>query len=204
MIKWLRLVLVYIFIIYFAFAIGYGSQDSVGYLIPAVMVFAIWIGLALPSLWNLHWKQIPVGILLIGILAISICLQIPGTRLRLDPRSQDQPAQFAEQFLQDAPANSIVNTTTDGDTFPLWYYHFGLGERPDLRIVVLPLTQFVWYQQTLVHTYSDLEFPTVYSEDQPNMDWGRQIQILNPELAVCDTRMSAESETGVAYECNSQ
>ena len=158
-------------------------MDSVGYLLPAIMVFAIWIGLALPSLWHINWKRIPIGMLLIGILVISIGLRIPGTRTRLDPRSQDQPAQYAEQFLQEAPLNAIVNTTTDQDTFPLWYYHFGLQERPDLRIVVLPLTQFVWYQETLVHTYPDLEFPTIYTKDLPNTDWGQQIQALNPERA---------------------
>ncbi len=84
----------------------------------------------------------------------------------MDPRSQDQPARYAVQFLQEAPPNAIVATTTDKDTFPLWYYHFGLHERPDLRIVVLPLTQFVWYQQTLVHTYPDLEFPSINVQDR--------------------------------------
>jgi len=94
-----------------------------------------------------------------------------------------------------------VNTTTDQDTFPLWYYHFGLHERPDLRIVVLPLTQFVWYQQSLAHTYPDLKFPNIYAEDLPNADWGQQIQGLNPERVVCTTRLTTETETGVAYQC---
>jgi hypothetical protein len=141
--------------------------------------------------------------LLVAFLIISIGLRIPGTRLRLDPRLQDQPARYAEQFLQDAPPNAIVNTTTDQDTFPLWYYHFGLHERPDLRIVVLSLTQFVWYQQTLVHTYPDLEFPTLYTQDLHNTDWGQQIQSLNPARHVCSTRLSAEAETGVTYQCTS-
>jgi hypothetical protein len=199
--KWVRWILVWIFVAYFAFAIGYKAQDSVGYLIPAIMVFAIWIGLALPSLWQLNWKRVPIGYLFIGILILSIYLRIPGTRIRLDTRSQDQPARYAEQLLQAAPPNAIVYTSTDQDTFPLWYYHFGLHERPDLRIVVLPLTQFVWYQQTLLHTYTDLEFPPVYTQDLPNDDWGQQIQSLNPERAVCNTQLTAETETGVTYQC---
>ena len=51
-IKWMRWILVWIFVAYFTFAIGYNTQDSVGYLLPAIMVFAIWIGLAVPSLWQ--------------------------------------------------------------------------------------------------------------------------------------------------------
>ena len=200
-IKWLRWILVWIFVAYFAFAIGYNTLDSVGYLLPAILVFAIWIGLAVPTLWQINWKRFPIGMVLIGILIFSIGLRISGTRIRVDPRSQDQPAQYAEQLLQDVPLNAIVNTTTDGDTFPLWYYHFGLLKRPDLRIVVLPLTQFVWYQQTLVHTYPDLEFPTIYAKDTSNIDWGQQISRLNPGRALCNTYLSAEAETGVAYQC---
>jgi len=122
---------------------------------------------------------------------------------RVDTRSQDQPARYAEQFLQEAPLNSIVETNTDQDTFPLWYYHFGLKERPDLRIVVLSLTQFVWYQETLVHTYPDMQFPDLYTQDLPNTDWGQQIKDLNPKRPVCITRLSAETETGIDYQCTS-
>jgi hypothetical protein len=202
-IKWLRWILIWTFIVYFVFAIGYNTQDSVGYLLPAIMMFAIWIGLAVPSLWRINWKQVPVGLFLVGVLFLSFGWRIPGTRDRIDPRSQDQPARYAEGFLQEAPPNAIIFTRTDQDTFPLWYYHFGLGKRPDLRIVVLSLTQFVWYQQTLIHIYPDLTYPTLYNQDLPNVGWGEQIQINNPERPVCNTRVSAKTETGVSYECTS-
>jgi hypothetical protein len=136
------------------------------------------------------------------VLAASILISIPATRSRLDPRTQDQPARYAEQFLQEAPGNALVYTSTDQDSFPLWYYHFGLHERPDLSIIVLPLTQFVWYQQTLMHNYPQLKFPVVSATDLPNADWGKQIAQLNPQLAVCYTRLSSESETGVIYQCS--
>ena len=200
--KWIRWTLLWIFIIYFAFAIGYKTEDSAGYLIPAIMVFAVWIGLAVPALWQIKWKQLPIGSILIGILILSIYLRVPATRTRLDPRALDQPARFAEQLLQAAPLNAIVNTVTDQDTFPLWYYHFGLHERPDLRIVVLPLTQFVWYQQTLLHVYPDLKYPDLYAQDIPNMDWGNQIQKLNRDRLVCTTQLTAENDTGVAFQCS--
>lgn len=200
--KWLRWVLLWIFFAYTAFAIGYQTKDSVGYMLPAILVYAIWIGLAVPSIWNLNWKRAPIGYIMIGVLLLSIYVRVPGTRERVDTRAQDQLAQYAEQFLQDAPINAIVNTTTDQDSFPLWYYHFGLQMRPDLRIVVLPLTQFVWYQETLVHIYPDLNLPTVYSQDQPNADWGQQIQSLNPGRPVCNTKVTSKAETGVEYRCS--
>jgi hypothetical protein len=202
-VRWQRWILAWIFIAYLVFAIAYNTADSASYLIPAFMVFAIWIGLAVPVLWKLNWKQLPVGGLLVAVLAASILIRIPATRSRLDPRLQDQPARYAEQFLKDAPKSAIVYTSTDQDSFPLWYYHFGLKERPDLRIIVLPLTQFAWYQQTLVQIYPGLKFPPIYPHDLPNADWGKQITLLNPQLAVCNTRLSSDSEFGVAYQCSS-
>jgi hypothetical protein len=200
--KWLRWILLWTFIAYIIFAIGYETQDSVGYLLPAIMVFSIWIGLSVPEVWQLNWRRVSFGTILIGILVLSIYLRVPGTRMRVDTRSQDQAARYAEQLMNDAPIDAIVNTTTDQDTFPLWYYHFGLKTRPDLRVVVLPLTQFVWYQETLLHTYPDLNFPPIYTEDQPNTDWGQQIQGLNPGRAVCNTQVTADTETGVTYRCS--
>ncbi len=200
--KFLRWILLWIFIAYIVFAIGFETQNSVGYLLPATMVFAIWIGLSVPTVWQINLKYIPIGAILILILVLSIYLRVPGTRSRVDTRTQDQPAQYAEQLLRDAPPLAIVNTTTDQDTFPLWYYHFGLQLRPDLRIVVLPLTQFVWYQETLIHTYPDLNFPPLYTQDQPNIEWGKQIEVLNPGRPVCTTQVTAKSNTGVAYQCN--
>jgi hypothetical protein len=201
-IKWLRWVLVWTFFAYLAFAIGYSTKDSVGYLIPAVMVFAIWIGMTIPSLVSLNWRRIPIGLFLAVLLTVSIWIRVPGTRSRLDPRLQDQPAQYAEQLLKQAPDNAIIYTTTDQDTFPLWYYHFGLGERPDLRVIVLPLTQFVWYQQTLVHIYLDLNYPALYTNNLPNADWGKEIAQLNSSRPVCNTRLSAEAETGIVFQCS--
>ncbi len=200
-IKWVRWVLVWTFLVYFAFSIGYSTHDSTSYLIPATLVFAIWIGLSIPSFISISWRKLPIGLVLALLLVISIWMRIPSARTRLDPRAQDQPARYAELLLKEAPVNAIVYTTTDQDTFPLWYYHFGLGERPDLRLVVLSLTQFVWYQQSLSHTYTDITLPALYSTDQPNADWGKQIALLNPGRPVCETNVTDKSETGVEFQC---
>lgn len=199
--KWLRWVLAWIFVVYFVFSIGYNTQDSIGYLIPAIMVYAIWISQAIPATSDIKIKSLPLGAVLIGVLVITIVARVPSTRSRLDPRAQDQPARFAEQFLADAPKGAIVYASTDQDAFPLWYYHFGLGERNDLRIIVPSLTQFVWYQQTLVHTYPDLSFPPLFTQDTPSSEWAKQVQSLNPGRPVCHTRVSPDSETGIDYQC---
>jgi hypothetical protein len=199
---WLRLTLLWIFFTFLVFTVIYNSKDSLAYIIPAIMVFAVWVGVACQFLLYVKWKQYPLGMLLSALIAISILVRIPQTRQRLDPRLQDQPARYAEQLFNVAPLHAIIYTTSDQDSFPLWYYHFGLHERPDVHIIVLPLTQFVWYQQTLVHIYPLLHFPAVYMQDLPNADWGIKIAPLNPDLPVCSTQLSAESETGIIYQCS--
>jgi len=199
--RWLRWILVWIFCVYIIFAIGYNTWDSVGYLLPAMLIFSIWIGLALPPMWVLSWKKIPVGIILSIILGLSLLIRIPGTMSRLDAREHDQAARYAEKLLSEAPEDAIIFTSTTQDTFPLWYYHFGLKIRPDLRIVVLPLTQFAWYQNVLTHTYVDLSYPSVNKMDVPNTDWGKKIRDLNPNRPVCNSWVSSDVELGVDYQC---
>jgi len=199
--KWLRGLLIWIFGVYLAFAIGYNTEDSVAYLLPALLVYAIWIGLAIPSLWVIKWKKIPIGLLLTLSIALNVFIRIPGTLSRLDARSQDQQAQYAELFLSEAPKNALIFTSASEDTFPLWYYHFGQKVRPDIRVVVLPLTQFVWYQEVIVHVYPDLSHPPINTEDVPNADWGRMLRGLNPERPVCYSQVSGESDLGITYNC---
>jgi hypothetical protein len=199
--KWIRWLLIWIFGVYLVFAIGYNTADSVAYLLPALLVYAIWIGLAIPSLWKIKWNKIPIGLLLTITIGLSILIRIPGTLLRLDTRDEDQQARYAELLMNEAPHNALIFTSASEDTFPIWYYHFGLKYRPDVRIVVLPLTQFVWYQEALVHIYPDLLHPPINTEDVPNADWGRMLRGQNPERPACYSQVSGKSDLGITYTC---
>ncbi|MGA9398894.1 MAG: DUF2723 domain-containing protein [Anaerolineaceae bacterium] len=199
--KWLRGILVWIFTVYLVFATGYNTPDSVAYLLPALLVYAIWIGLAIPGLWVIKWKNIPIGFLLTLSIALNVFIRIPGTLTRLDARDQDQQARYAEQFLSEAPEDALIYTSASEDTFPLWYYHFGLHVRPDVRVVVLPLTQFAWYQEVIVHVYPDLTHAPINTENVSSADWGRMLRGLNPERPVCYSEVSGQSELGITYSC---
>jgi hypothetical protein len=47
-----------------------------------------------------------------------------------------------------------------------------------------------------------LNFPPGNSQDLPNADWGNAIARLNAGRPICHTRLSSETETGVAYQCS--
>jgi hypothetical protein len=117
----------------------------------------------------------------------------------VDARKDNRAVNYAENYLRSAPPNAILLTNGDEDTFPLWYYHFGLKQRPDIRIILLPLTQFVWYQETLRHTYPDLVLPPDF--ESSSTAWGDAISSLNPERPVCESRPDAKASYGVAVSC---
>jgi len=149
-----RWVLLYTFFIFPLFSIGYTTNDSVVYTIPAFIVFALWIGYGISEIWpslasRPKWQAATVA----GLLFLLLIIQLPGLYADLDPRSELQASQFAGNCLAALPEESILFTDADADTFPIWYYHFGLGKRADIKVITTQLLQFDWYRRTLVETY---------------------------------------------------
>ncbi|MEW6717440.1 MAG: DUF2723 domain-containing protein [Chloroflexota bacterium] len=199
--KHLRSLLFWILGIYSVFAIGYYTSDSVVYLLPAHLVFAVWIALAIAWFWDEKLRGIPWGrILGMGIL-IGFLIRIAYVYPIVDPRRDTSPATFAETYLSEAPPKAVLITASDVDTFPLWYYHFGFGWRSDVIIVVGPLTRFSWYQESLIHTYPEVMFPLVQSEFEKEGDWWMRLLALNPDRPVCYSQPSPEEDVPVGYFC---
>ncbi len=157
--KNLPIILVYIFIVFSFFAMLYGTDDSITYLLAPFLVFVIWIGLGITTMIPFTWRKFPVGYALLAIYTITVIAAIPGTIQTINPQQQTQPADYAEYLMEHLPENSILLTSEDRDSFPIWYYHFGLQQRSDLVVIVLPLSQFRWYQETLTYTYPEINLP---------------------------------------------
>lgn len=181
------------------FAILYQTADSVTYLLPALLVFAIWIAYAVFSLTEFNWKGRPVGIWLgVATLAFFI-LRFPAALQLADPRSEPEPEAFAQEVLATAPVDALVLTESDADTFALWYHHFGLRERPDLAVISLPLTRFGWYQGTLEKTYPSLDLPPVAQEDLD--EWAAAVGELNPLRPLCASRLTGAAPLQITFNC---
>lgn len=193
-----RILLGWIFAVYTVFSIGYNTADSMVYLLPTFLVFAVWISLGILYLVQLKWQHYPVGLVLAVGFLVFIAIRIPATYIQVDPRKDPSPANYAETCLQSIPKNAIMLTKTDTDSFPLWYYHFGLGWRPDVRLIVLPLTQFEWYQVTIQHVYPDLATDKIL--DGSN-NWGEDLVRLNPNRPACQSNPDIHAENGVAINC---
>lgn len=194
--------LLYLFIVSSLFAMLYATDDSITYLLTAFLVFTLWIVFAIDLILPFTYQKFHVGIIIAAVLVITLIAKVPSTIQEVFPRNQTQPADYAESILKQLPENSILLTTSDPDSFPLWYYHFGLGWRNDLRIIVLPLTQYRWYQETLINTYNDLHFPPLINQfENKNQTWGETIPSLNADRTICRSSITESENRTIMVQC---
>lgn len=190
-------ILLWIFLAFASFSLGYAAEDSQVYLIPAWMALSIGAGIGLQEAKGWKWRKFPVGWVMVSLFLLWTVWRLPANFREVDVRFKSDAADFAERTLQSLPLDAVVVTTRDQDTFPLWYYHFGLKQRPDVRIVVLPLTPFEWYRQSLQKAYPDLRYPSVVSGGE----WGEKLLALNADRAICQTMVRMQPSITVIYEC---
>ncbi|HET7011755.1 MAG TPA: DUF2723 domain-containing protein, partial [Anaerolineales bacterium] len=180
---------------YAVFALAYNAADSFVYLIPAWMGMTWWMMLGLErllSLADVRGRTVPAAML--GVTAVLAAVRVPAIVRQVDARKDVRAMAYTERVLTQAPPGAFVLTSTDQDTFPLWYSHFAQGQRPDLRLVVVPLAQYDWYRENLMWTYPDLDLPSPEAADV----WVWKDQLLDRNARpVCGTRITGE---GVALD----
>jgi hypothetical protein len=89
--------------------------------------------------------------------------------------------------LAAAPENAMLFATGDEAVFTLWYFHFALGQRPDLAVVASDLLHFDWYQETLRSTYPSLVLPGSFP-------WPETMAFANPSRPACSVRYDDQME----------
>ncbi len=104
--------------------------------------------------------------------------------------------EYAKEILDDCDSNSILFTSGDSDTFPLWYVQEKFGYRKDVKVINTSLAQTHWYQEYLLDTYNlkqgftseesraNLETYFVFTTDQRILfsEWLTQFQKEQPSI----------------------
>jgi len=163
-----------------AFAVIYGSVDFYNYLIPMILAFAIWIGLGIAGLTHKLSNRHPVfGLGLILLICGYLAVRTLSFLSQVDASDDRRAESFGHEVLATAPQNAIIFAKGDQAVFTLWYYHFALGERPDLTVLAEDLLHFDWYQENLHMIYPSIVIsgPFPYPET---------IIRANPTNAVCN------------------
>lgn len=148
-----------LFLTYSVYSIGYNTTDSHIYLIPAFLLFAIWLGWGLNYLLvGLHWLTINSGLWLRIIIPICLTLAIPLTSLvtnfsSLDLSRDRTAGDYGLQALATLAPQAILISQTDPHTFTLWYFHHAEERRPDVAILDGTLLHYEWYRYNVGHLY---------------------------------------------------
>ena len=186
----LHLTTLWLAFVFSLFAILYYSPDSYVYLILPLLSFAIWIGLGCEYLI----ENLPAKIAFLKPLAITASIVFLIVRAfwllpSIDTSTDRVAEEFAQTVLADVPEDAILVTRGDEPTFSLWYFHYALGQRPDIALISDDLFLQPWYQDTLKTTYPKLKLPDKFSE--------QNLLELNPQRPVCILGTNLEPE----FEC---
>jgi hypothetical protein len=119
-------------------------------LVGSFMTFAIWIGMAVPALFEIIKSRAKMKPILAAGVAGVIVLFAPTIMAveNYDDNSRRYitgARDYANNYLHSLEENAIIFTYGDNDTYPLWYAQEVENIRPDVRIINLSLIAVDWY-----------------------------------------------------------
>lgn len=129
-------------------------------LVGSFMAFAIWIGMAVPALYERLSERMkgPTPAIVAGVVVLIAPLLMAFNNFDDHNRSKLHGARdSANNFLESCEKNAIIFTYGDNDTYPLWYAQEVEGIRTDVRVVNLSLIPVDWYVNGLRRKVNDSE-----------------------------------------------
>ena len=164
----------------------YGADNAEVYLIPALLAWAILMGVGLVGGVAWLWATYPRRVRLIGVGVLALVLLMPTVSLvsnwhSLDLSSDRAAESWAKTQLEAAPSQAILLSDTDATTFALWYSEYVRHDRPDVTVVEVRLLRYDWYRQNLNRLYPYLiTSPQMASTATGNIELSaRQIRAAN-------------------------
>jgi hypothetical protein len=170
----------WVFVAFSGFAIFYGSYDSQVYLIPAYIVFTLWLAYGIQDVLRVLSVRSPQLAQFVVILMIAgLLVRLPFTIPKIDAAHDQRAEQFGAKFIASAPHAALIFASGDEAVFALWYFHYALGQRPDVAVIADDLLPYVWYASTIAETYPSLRI-------SPTTGVSRfEIIANNPDRPIC-------------------
>lgn len=118
-------------------------------LVGSFMIFAMWVGLGVFSLYETISSKIKSNVSLPIVLGLAF-LASPFLMAFQNWDDHDRSGRYsavanAKAYLDSCEKNAIIFTIGDNDTFPLWYMQEIENYRTDVRIVNTSLLMTDWY-----------------------------------------------------------
>lgn len=139
------------------YAFFYATGDSHMYLLPVVMLMALWVGEGAYHLLDLVrpqrviWQRVALAVLVLLPLA-SVAMHWQT----VEPDDDGELRAYFDQVLDAAPPGSLILVRADRPTFALWYAVYAEDIRPDVQVVSGPMLAFIWYREHVRQLYPGL------------------------------------------------
>jgi hypothetical protein len=139
------------------YAFFYDTLDSHTYLLPPLLLLAVWWAEGARYMLQLIERQWPdwqraalASILILPFL--SLILHWGAVDLSEDRFVHD----YIDQALAPLEPGGLVIVRGDKSTFALWYAVYAEEQRPDVAVVSGPLLAYIWYRDHVRHFYPEL------------------------------------------------
>jgi hypothetical protein len=143
------------------YSVMYASVDSEVLMVPAFLLFAVWVGIGFVWIADAWVPQEFSGapgsgrlrslasrpVLVLGVLAFVL---LPAVSVALNFDSQDlsddrSAYDHARQIIDSVPDGSVIVSNEERNVFSLWYMRYVATPRRDVAVIAAPLLQFDWY-----------------------------------------------------------
>jgi 4-amino-4-deoxy-L-arabinose transferase-like glycosyltransferase len=158
---WMLLVVLYAFF--------YRTSDSHMYLMPVVLIMALWWGegarllLGQANRLRPRWQRLaPAALALLPLASLALHWGA------VEPDDDWVAHTYAIRVLEAVEPGGLIVVRADGPTFTLWYALYAEEQRPDVAVVSGPLLAYVWYRDHIRHLYPQL---IVTEPWDPDVTW---------------------------------
>ena len=138
-----------------AFTAYYDVMNSEVYLMPAIFALCLVFGIGVSKLLH-SVRRLSLNYMLRIGLGCVFFYHVTLSDRDLSLRNDFAAKNYAENTLGRAPAQSIIFTSEDAMTFPLWYLQAS-GIRDDVIVIDTRLLLYPWYQNHLAKQFPDLD-----------------------------------------------
>lgn len=164
--------------------------------------FSIWIGLGFLGIRNFilkYWSNKYISCLI--FIALMLLLPVLMANQNWDDHNRSNrytTHDVAYNSLNSCAPNSILFTSGDNDTFPLWYLQEVEGVRTDVRVVNILLLDFEWYiDQMKRKVYTSDSLPISISHNrykQGSLDYVYMVDKLTDTIQLSEIIRRIKSE----------
>lgn len=152
------------------------NYDLLGYLLPSLSVFTVWLASGLQAVLNWMIKQVRViqaspvrdtykalsyALLyaLFGSFLLLPIVQLSKNFGQCNKKKQTWAYNYAHKILSSVKKDALVLVNDDNTLTSLWYVNLSCGVRPDVKVLSLSALEHKVYREQIKQQYPNVQIP---------------------------------------------